>query len=48
MNMAMANDMADAPITEDTIAVGSGGNDGEEEDQGDDQEGALLLRTLLL
>jgi hypothetical protein len=35
MNMALAVDMPDAPVTQDTVTAGS---DGDDEDQGDDDQ----------
>jgi hypothetical protein len=45
MNMALAVDMSDAPLTKDTITAGS---DGDDEDQGDnDQEDATVTQDTI-
>jgi hypothetical protein len=45
MNMALAIDMSDAPMTKDTITAGS---DGDDEDQGDnDQENAPITQDTI-
>ena len=45
INVALANDMSDAPMTKDTITAGS---DGDDKDQGDKEKMHQSLKILLL
>jgi hypothetical protein len=42
INVALANDMSDAPMTKDTTTAGSDGDDDNGEDKGDDEDGKEL------